>query len=92
MLQKAGLEVISTDDASRALSEFQSGSCDVVVLCHSLTDTVLEQLGREFRESCPEGRIVIITNEELRFSIAENTKVVYGIDGPETLVEAIRAA
>jgi hypothetical protein len=72
--------------------EFRSRNYEVVVLCHSLTETVLEKLTREFRESCPQGRVVIITNERLQFAIGDKTKVVYGIDGPETVVEAIRAA
>ena len=47
---------------------------------------------REFHESSPEGRVVVITNERLGFQVGESTRVVFGIDGPETLIEALRAA
>ena len=92
VLRKAGFKVVSTDDAAHATREFRSGDYEVVVLCQSLAETVLKELTREFRESCPQGRVVIITNEQLQFAIDDETKVVYGIDGPETLVEAIRTA
>jgi len=88
VLQKAGFKVVSTDDAARAMGEFRSGNYEVMVLCQSLAETVLKELTREFHES----RVVIVTNERLQFAIGDKTKVVYGIDGPETLVEAIRAA
>jgi DNA-binding NarL/FixJ family response regulator len=91
VLQKAGFKVVSTD-AKHAMLEFRRSNYEVVVLCHSLTETALEELTREFRKSCPKGHVVIITNDKLRFAIGDQTKVVLGIDGPETLVEAIRAA
>lgn len=92
VLQKAGFEVISRVHTAVARLEFPKGKYDVLLLCHSLARSELEQLMREFHESSPEGRVVVITNERLGFQVGESTRVVFGIDGPETLIEALRAA
>jgi hypothetical protein len=46
----------------------------------------------KFREHCPKGRIVAITNQAIVEPPREVDNLVYGIDGPEALIDAIQAA
>jgi hypothetical protein len=44
---------------------------------------------KAFREVCPKGRVVWITNQPLKQS-PDADAFVYGIDGPEVLINAVR--
>jgi hypothetical protein len=54
VLQKAEFKVVSTD-AKHAMLEFRRGNYEVVVLCHSLTETALEELTIEFPRILSQG-------------------------------------
>jgi hypothetical protein len=46
-------------------------------------------LAEAFRQHCPGGSIVAITNEQMEKPDVADT-FVYGVEGPEALIEAIR--
>ena len=48
-----------------------------------------KHITKAFREMCPEGRIVSITNQPLNES-PDADVVVYGVDGAEALIGAVR--
>lgn len=45
---------------------------------------------QQFREHCPEGRIIAITNRPVAETPKEEDELVYGVEGPEILIDAIR--
>jgi hypothetical protein len=47
------------------------------------------RIAKTFREVCPEGRIVSITNQPLN-QPPDADVVIYGVDGAEALIEAVR--
>jgi hypothetical protein len=49
----------------------------------------LLQITKKYRESCPDGRIVAITNATLANSAVEADALVYGLEGPDALLAAI---
>jgi hypothetical protein len=90
VLEAAGHKVRSFTEPERAVPELQKGGCGVLLLCYSVRDESRIQLLRSFREYCPDGRIVAITN----FPVLEQDsngadELVYGVDGPEALLDAI---
>jgi hypothetical protein len=90
VLQHAGFNVFSTSDRTQAVLEIQSGRCGVLLLCHSLENEVRRELANEFRKSCPEGRIVAITNDKVSELPVNTDAFVYGLEGPEALIAALR--
>jgi DNA-binding NtrC family response regulator len=88
-LQSAGLNVLTTSDENDALTEIRQGECGVLVLCDSLSDNALRRLTETFRRCCPAGRIVAITNKPVPKAETADT-FVYGVEGPEALIKAIR--
>jgi len=63
----------------------------IAVFCWSVTpfrSPVRNRLAKAFRQKCPEGRIIAISNmkiEKREFADA----LVYGLEGPETLINAL---
>jgi hypothetical protein len=58
-------------------------------MCYSLSSPSRRGLAEAFRERCPKGRIVAIRNaktERPEFADA----FVYGVEGPEVLIDALR--
>jgi DNA-binding response OmpR family regulator len=90
VLRCAGFEVLTSLDLQDGLAIIQGGDCGVLLLCYSLPFLSRKQLADTFRANCPEGRIVTITNEKSAPEFAD--LVVYGVDGPEALIDAIRTA
>ena len=74
---------------AEALAEIYSGDCGVLLLCYSVDDESRKEITRTFREVCPEGRIVSITNQPLQQQ-PDADITVYGVDGAEALIEAVR--
>jgi len=92
ILRNAGFSVSSTSDPNEALSQIKSGTCGVLLLCYSIDDDSRQQLKKEFRESCPHGRIVIISNQPTVRPLVGTDACVYGIEGAEALIDAVRGS
>ena len=90
VLEAAGHKVRSFTEPERAVPELRKGGCGVLLLCYSVDDESRIQLLRSFREYCPNGRIVAITNfPVLEQDSKDADELVYGVDGPEALLDAI---
>ena len=59
------------------------------LLCYSVEEQSREHITKAFRELCPDGRIVSITNWPLKQS-PDADAIVYGVDGPNALISAVR--
>lgn len=89
VLRSAGFNVISTDDAEDALARIKRGECGVLVFCYSFPRPTRMQLSDALRKCCPGSRIVAIAHEQLDKPDFADT-FVYGVEGPEALIDAIR--
>jgi hypothetical protein len=90
VLRNAGFDVLTTLDLKEGLAHIERGHCDVLLMCYSLPFPARKRLAENFRSNCRDGRIVTIINEQGKPEFAD--AVVYGIDGPEALIEVIRTA
>jgi DNA-binding NarL/FixJ family response regulator len=88
VLCSAGFDVLTTLDLKEGLTHIERGQCGVLLMCYSLTLLSRKRLAETFRANCPEGRIVTITNEKSEPEFADVS--VYGVEGPEALIAAIR--
>ena len=69
----------------------RSGHFDTLLMCYSLSKDARKTLADDFRRRCPKGRVVAITNRKLDSpDYADN--FVYGVEGPEVLIQAINEA
>ena len=91
VLRIAGFRVITTSSESTAIAEMRNGHCGVLLLCHSLSDEVRERLSEHFRQYSPEGRIIGITNTPWPQARDQVDFYLYGLEGPDTLIQAIRS-
>jgi DNA-binding response OmpR family regulator len=90
VLQGAGYGVLTTVDPQEAASRIRSGNCGVLLLCYSVSDEWRKQLIEDFRDKCPKGRIVAITNRPIAETPKEVDHLVYGVEGAEALIDAVR--
>ncbi len=90
VLEGAGFQVFSTSKAEEALLRIENGNCGVLLLCYSLADDMLRRLATQFRKSCPDGRIVAITNRPVVIPPIHADAFVYAVDGPDALIAAVR--
>ena len=91
VLQSAGFNVVSTIDSHDARARLERGECGVLLVCYSLERLVRQSLAEALRRFCPGSRMVVITNERLeQLEFADS--FVYGVEGPEALIEAVNAA
>jgi CheY-like chemotaxis protein len=90
VLKSVGYNVFSTASPEEALSRIRINGCGVLLLCYSVRDLWRSQLVREFRERCPHGRIVAITNSKIDEVPKEVDELVFGIEGAEALIDAVR--
>jgi PleD family two-component response regulator len=89
VLQSAGFEVLTIPDEKEALAKIEAIDCGVLLLCYSVDEHAVRQITKKYRESCPDGRIVAITNATLANSAVEADALVYGLEGPDALLAAI---
>ncbi|HJT70150.1 MAG TPA: hypothetical protein VJ731_08125 [Terriglobales bacterium] len=89
ILQSAGYAVFTTTEAQQAIDEIRAGHCGVLLLCYSVPDESRQELIREFRKRCSSGRIVAITNRPVTETPKQVDELVYGIEGPEILIQAV---
>jgi DNA-binding NtrC family response regulator len=90
VLQSVGYAVFTTTNPQEAAAKIAPDKCGVLLLCYSVTDEWRTQLVQRFRELCPEGRIVAITNQPVVEPPKEADALVYGVEGPEILIDAVR--
>jgi DNA-binding NtrC family response regulator len=88
VLKKAGYRVVSAFSEAEALAKIYSGECSVLLLCYSVEEESRKHITKAFREMCPEGRVVWITNQPLKQS-PDADAFVYGVDGAEALISAV---
>jgi DNA-binding response OmpR family regulator len=90
VLRSAGFDVFTTNNESEALASISRGDCGVLLVCYSTPFSMKQHLAVEYRKQCPDGRIIAVSNEHIeRLEVADS--FVYGIEGPEVLIDAIRA-
>jgi CheY-like chemotaxis protein len=89
VLQSAGYSVV-TVPPQEAAARVRKGDCGVLLLCYSVSDPFRKQLVREFRKRCPHGRIIAITNSPVLETPNEVDDLVYGVEGPEVLLDVIK--
>jgi hypothetical protein len=90
VLESTGYEVFSTDIPQKAAERIRAGDCGVLVICYSTGDSWRRSLIRDYRKHCPNGRIVEITNHQVGDDTDDVDALVYGLEGPEILIDAIR--
>jgi CheY-like chemotaxis protein len=91
VLQSAGFNVITTTDHKDALARIERGECGVLLVCDSLAKPVRQRLAEALRRFCPGARMILIADEPIEKPDFADT-FVYGLEGPELLIEAIRGA
>ena len=90
VLQEAGFNVISTVDENDALARIERRDCGVLLMCYSLPIEVRRKLVEALRRFCPASRIVAIANKHIEKADFADM-FVYGVEGPEALIEAVRS-
>ena len=90
VLHSAGYTVFTTTSPEEAQAKMGKGDCGVLLLCYSVSDEWRKPLIQQFREHCPEGRIIAITNRPVTETPKEVDELVYGIEGPEILLDAVQ--
>lgn len=61
----------------------------MLLVCYSAPLPMKRHLAVSYRKRCPEGKIIAVSNQHVeKLEIADS--FVYGIDGPEVLIDAIR--
>ena len=90
VMSSAGYAVFTTTNPEEAEAIMDTGACEVLLLCYSVEDDWRNRLISHFRERCPQGRIVAITNHPIAKTPKEVDELVYGVEGPEALMDAIQ--
>jgi DNA-binding NtrC family response regulator len=90
ILVSEGYDVLTTANPEEAAKRIDEGRCGVLLLCYSIGPEWQHKLVERFRASCPKGRVVAITNHPITQPWSEVDRMVYGIDGPECLIDAVR--
>lgn len=89
ILQAAGYRFISTSNPEEADARISQASCGVLLICYSIREEWRKHLIDAFREHCPRGRVVAITNVPFSRPPIEADEFIYGVEGPEVLLDAI---
>ncbi len=90
VLRSAGLNVFSTMDAGEAYVHIQPANCGVMLLCYSLEEQIRERLAKRFRECCPKGRIISISNKYRENAVFHGDVVFDALEGAEALIDVVR--
>jgi DNA-binding NtrC family response regulator len=90
VLRSVGYAVFTTTDPQEAMSRIGKADCGVLLLCYPISDEWRKELVRRFHNYCPNGRVVAITNHPVVETPKEEDAVVYGVEGPEILIDAVR--
>lgn len=90
VLRSVGFNVLSTTDPDEAYVGVQAGRCGVILVCYSLELAVRERLANVFRDHCPGGRIISISNQRIESPVFGDV-VFDALEGAEALIDAVRA-
>jgi hypothetical protein len=90
VLKDGGCKVFSVTDETNAKARIYTHRCDVLLLCYSVHDGVRARITKLFREACPSGRIIAITDQHLQCPPQDADSFLYGVEGTEALIEAVR--
>lgn len=90
ILESSGYEVFTTTIPLEAARRIRAGDCGILLICYSTPDEWREVLIRDFRNHCPSGRIVGITNRQVTQVPDDVDALAYGLEGPDILIDAIR--
>lgn len=91
VLERAGYHVITASDPNSASEKIASVPCDILLLCYSMEINTRQRLAKEFREHCPKGRIIAITNQYQQRPPVDADAFLYGLEGAEALLDTVRA-
>lgn len=89
ILEFVGYDVVSTTLAHKADLLIKRNHCDVLLICYSLSEDWRRRLIEDFRANCPQGRVVVITNHPVAQTPKQADALIYGVDGPEALMDAV---
>ena len=89
ILESLGYEVCSTTIPQEADLLVKRRNCGVLLICYSLSDDWREELIKNFRANCPQGRVVLITDHPIAQTSEGADALVYGLNGPEALMDAV---
>jgi DNA-binding response OmpR family regulator len=90
LLHSAGCAVFTTTDPQEAETAIKTGSCRVLLICYSLPREWRDRLLRVFRKHSPTGRVIAITDMPVVEPPKDIDELIYGADGPEVLIDAVR--
>jgi DNA-binding NtrC family response regulator len=90
LLHSAGCAVFTTTDPQEAETAIETGSCRVLLMCYSLPSEWRQRLLRVFRKHSPTGRVIAITDMPVVGPPNDVDELIYGVDGPEVLIDAVR--
>ncbi len=89
VLESVGFRVHTAQGEADALREIQNGDYGALVVCYSLDLETRRRLVESFRICSPHGRVVSISNKQPDQPYFGDV-IVYGLDGPEVLIQAVR--
>lgn len=89
VLRSVGLNVVSTTEPDEAYAGIQGGRCGVMLLCYSMEQAARERLAKLFRERCPEGRIISISNQRIENPVFYGDVVFDALEGAEALIDVV---
>jgi CheY-like chemotaxis protein len=90
VLESAGFTVHTTSQEEEALEKMRHGNFGILLLCYTLRADVRKRLAENARKFCPKSRVVLITNTAMENQPVFADTMVYGIEGPEALIQALR--
>lgn len=91
VLRSAGFNVLSTANEQTALTEIRQHKCHVLLLYYKLPSDLVARLVKAFRQRCPNGRIVVVSNRAMDKPDFADC-LLYNLDGPDDLIAAVRSS
>ncbi len=89
VLRSVGLNVFSTTNFEEAYGRIHPENCGVMLLCYSLEQSLRERLAKRFRECCPAGRIISISNRKFENPVVYGDVLFDALEGAEALIDAV---
>jgi hypothetical protein len=89
VLRSVGVNVFSTTDPDEAFVFIRPANLGVMLLCYSLEQPVRERLAQRFRECCPKGRIISISNKRIENSVIYGDVLFDALEGAEALIDTV---
>jgi hypothetical protein len=90
VLRYAGFNVLTSEGETQALKLIEQEVAGILLLGHTLSADERKHLADAFRTHSPTGRILCIENKQAAGTPDFADSIVYGLEGPEALINAIR--